>query len=323
VICDLDGVVYRGAADVPGAITTLNRVLRSGRSIVFATNNASRAPRAVDDHLKQLGLAAGSWSVATSAEAAARHVAGLVPPGSRVLAVGGPGVAEALVDAGLVPVRVGAPCDPPVVAVVQGLGYDVTWRDLAEIGHLAREGVPWIATNLDLAVPTERGVAPGNGALVQVVEIVAGVPPRSTGKPDPAFFGTAQQKLGTSSRRTLVCGDRLDTDVAGARAAGLDSLLVLSGITDLQALAFAPADQRPTYVAADLRGLLRPAARLAVVWTGMVRTADGVPEAAGETDRQRLLEWVVTAAWSVADAGGHLAQNPDPWRALARRLGVG
>jgi glycerol-1-phosphatase len=322
VICDLDGVVLRGATAVPAAIDALNRVHGSRRPVVFATNNASREPSAVAAHLRRLGLVEGPWSVVSSAEAAARHVAGLVPAGSQVLAVGGPGVAAALAGAGLVVVRAGESGAASVAAIVQGFGPDVTWRDLAEAAHLVREGVPWVATNLDAALPTERGLAPGNGALVGVVASVAGVTPVSTGKPAPAFFATARRRLGTSAERTLVCGDRLDTDVAGARAAGLDSLLVLSGVTALQALAFAPADQRPTYVAAHLGGLLHPAARLVPALPAAVRLADGVPDAAATTDRQRLLEWVVTTAWSAADCGAHLSTDPEPWQALGRQLAL-
>ncbi|WP_183097955.1 HAD-IIA family hydrolase [Nocardioides pelophilus] len=322
VICDLDGVVYRSGRDIAGAIDALNRVVRSRRSIVFATNNASREPSTIGAHLQELGLVDGPWSVATSADVAAHHLAALVPPGSPVLAVGGPGVAAALDGVGLISVRVGDPAAGSVVAVVQGLGHEVTWRELAEVGYLARAGVPWVATNLDPAVPTDRGVAPGNGALVKVVETVAGVAPRSVGKPEPGFFATAQRMLGTPLEQTLLCGDRLDTDIAGARAAGIDSLLVLSGITDLQALASAPTSLRPTFVAPDLGGLVAPARRLLPARDEAIRLADGVPHAADVTDRQRVLEWVVMTSWAVVDSGGQLSDRGEPWRALARQLAL-
>lgn len=95
VICDLDGVVYRGAAPVPGAVETLNRLSADGTPVVFATNNASRSPGAVGDHLHELGVGRDGWAVVTSSQAAAAYLAARLPRRTAVLAVGGPGVAQA------------------------------------------------------------------------------------------------------------------------------------------------------------------------------------------------------------------------------------
>ena len=147
VICDLDGVVYRGPTVVPGAVETLNGLLAEGAGVVFATNNASRPPEDVEAHLRELGVDGEAWSVVTSSQSAAAHLATELRPGARVLAVGGPGVALALDEAGLAPVRV-ADLDradgehEPVEAIVQGLGVDVTWRELAEVGYLVQAGTP-------------------------------------------------------------------------------------------------------------------------------------------------------------------------------------
>lgn len=259
VICDLDGVVYRGPAAVPGAVDTLNEVVAEGVGLVFATNNASRPPEEVAEHVRELGVDGSGWSVVTSSQSAAAYLAQRLQPGAPVLAVGGPGVAQALAEAGLVPVRVSELADTPVEAMVQGLGVDVTWRELAEVGYLAQRGVTWVATNLDLFLPTAHGPAPGNGALVAAVRTTTTRTPHVTGKPGAALFELARTRLGTSRARTLVCGDRLDTDIAGANAARLDSLFVLSGASSLQDLAFAAGHERPTYVASDLTGLLAPA----------------------------------------------------------------
>ena len=261
VICDLDGVVYRGHAAVPGAVETLRDVVANGVGVVFATNNASRPPEEVADHLRELGVddsavGGGTWSVVTSSQSAAAYLAHRLQPGSPVLAVGGPGVAKALAEEGLAPVRVPELGDTPVEAIVQGLGVDVTWRELAEVGHLVRRGVPWVATNLDITLPTADGPAPGNGALVAAVRTTTTGDPDVTGKPDAALFDLARARLGTTRDDTIVCGDRLDTDIAGANAARLDSLLVLSGATRLHDLAFARDGERPTYVARDVTGLL-------------------------------------------------------------------
>lgn len=255
VICDLDGVVYRGPEAVPGAIATLDVLAAAGVGIAFATNNASRPPEDVTAHLIDLGLSPGEWSVVTSSEAAGAHLAALLSPGARVLAVGGPGVSAALRATGLTPVRLADLDEGPVQAVVQGLGVDVCWRELDEIAHQARQGVPWVATNLDLSLPTARGSAPGNGALVRVVRAATTAEPHVTGKPGSDLFDLARTRLGTRAQDTLVIGDRLDTDIAGANAAGLDSLLVLSGAATLEDLSSAQEHERPTYLADDLTGL--------------------------------------------------------------------
>ncbi|MDP3969829.1 MAG: HAD-IIA family hydrolase [Nocardioides sp.] len=269
VICDLDGVVYRGPMAVPGAVETLNHVVTNGIGVVFATNNASRPPEEIVEHLRELGLddylanrvEGRGWSVVTSSQSAAAHLAQRLEPGAPVLAVGGPGVAQALTEVGLVPVRVAELADTPVEAIVQGLGVDVTWRELAEVGYLVQRGVTWVATNLDLFLPTAHGPAPGNGALVAAVRTTTTRTPRVTGKPGAALFELGRTKLGTDHARTLVCGDRLDTDIAGANAAGLNSLLLLSGASTLQDLALAREEEQPTYVASDLTGMLAPAVR--------------------------------------------------------------
>ncbi|WP_296606452.1 HAD-IIA family hydrolase, partial [Nocardioides sp.] len=256
VICDLDGVVYRGPTAVPGAVETVNEVAAGQVGVAFATNNASRPPDEVAAHLRELGVDGHGWSVVTSSQAAAAYLAQRLRTHAPVLAVGGPGVSQALAEVGLVPLRVRDLADTRVEAVVQGLGVDVTWRELAEVGYLAQRGVTWVATNLDLFLPTAHGPAPGN------VRAATSAVPHVVGKPGPDLFDLARVGLGTSRERTIACGDRLDTDIAGATAAGLDSLLVLSGASRLQDLVFATGQQRPTYAAADLSGLRRPGLRL-------------------------------------------------------------
>jgi len=324
VICDLDGVVYRGSKAVPNAIQALNAAVADGTPVTFATNNASRAPAAVADHLRELGLTREGWSVVTSSQAAAAHLAGLLEPGTQVLAVGGPGVPLALHEAGLVPVRATQRGDTSqVVAVVQGAGLDVTWRDLAEVGYLAEGGALWVATNLDETVPTSRGRAPGNGALVAAVRTATTAVPQVVGKPGAALFDLARARLGTDRGETIVVGDRLETDIQGARAAGLDSLFVLGGASTLRDVAFAEASTRPTHVAFDLSGLLRPALLRDDDHEDDVEvTPDGEVVVRRPLERHRLLRAVVHASWGARDAGRALSADTEPWEALERRLGV-
>jgi HAD superfamily hydrolase (TIGR01450 family) len=253
VVCDLDGVVYRGTAAVANAVEVLARL---PRPVVYATNNASRTHSEVAAHLSSLGLRATADDVVTSSMAGAQELARLVAPGSDVLAVGGPGVAAALRDAGLTPV---AEFGRSVVAVLQGYGANVSAADLAEAAYAVEGGVTWVATNTDATLPTDRGTAPGNGALVAAVAAATGAGPALVvGKPHAPLYLLCASLLGTDPRRILAVGDRLDTDIAGAVAAGMDSLLVLTGVDNLISAALANPGDRPTWVSRDLSGLGRP-----------------------------------------------------------------
>ncbi|NIJ12633.1 HAD superfamily hydrolase (TIGR01450 family) [Saccharomonospora amisosensis] len=323
LICDLDGVVYRGANAVPHAVETLNRVTADGISVVFATNNASRPPEDVESHLRTLGVAPHGWSVVNSSQAAAAYLAKRLGRRARVCAVGGPGVAQALTEAGLTPIRVADLDDTPVEAVVQGLGIDVTWSELAAVGYLVGAGVSWVATNVDLTLPTQYGEAPGNGALVALVQTAVNAAPHVVGKPQPALFDLSRFRLGTDQPDTLVCGDRLETDIEGANSAGLDSLLVLSGACRLRDLAFAERASRPTYVATDLSGLLAPG--LPVPTSSrelLVELTDAVPRVPHRGDNGKLLQAVVTAAWAARDDGRAVSDDVGIWEKIERRLGL-
>gem|GEM_PF-27087 len=256
LVCDLDGVVYRGHEAMPHAVESLLSALSAGVRVVYATNNASRPPAEVAAHLDALGLPGPVSRVVTSAQAGARHVAQRFPPGSRVLAVGGPGVTLALEEAGLVPVHAQErQLEQPVVAVLQGYGAQVAWTDLAEVAYAVQAGVLWVATNIDSTLPTERGVAPGNGALVGAVRSAVSLDPVVVGKPHTPLYDLSVSVLGTGIGRTLAIGDRLDTDIKGATAAGMDALFVFGGVHGWRDVVGADVTARPRYVATDLRSL--------------------------------------------------------------------
>ena len=260
LLLDLDGVVYVGQHAVPRAAETVADAAADGRSIRYVTNNASRTPQQVADHLSDLGLPATAAQVITSAQAGARLAAEQVPAGSSVLAVGGPGVVAALSEVGLQPVA--ASNDDPgserieVAAVVQGFGRQVGWGALARASFAVASGVPWIATNIDRTIPIEGGIAPGNGMLVAAVAEASGRSPQVAGKPYPAILQLAAQQAGGAT--PLVVGDRLDTDIEGAVAADLPVAMVLTGVSGALDLWRAPVEQRPTYLMADLAGLNQP-----------------------------------------------------------------
>jgi HAD superfamily hydrolase (TIGR01450 family) len=249
-LLDLDGVLYVGPDAVPGAAAALDRARAAGMRLGFVTNNAARTPDEVAQHLTELDIAAQPADVITSSQAAATVVAETFGAGAAVLAVGGPGVAAALGEAGLRVVDGAA--DSPA-AVVQGYGRDVGWTQLAEAVVAVRGGARHVATNVDATIPSPRGVLPGNGALVGVVSAVTGQQPLVTGKPDPAMHAECVRRTG--ARRPLVVGDRLDTDIEGGRRVGVPTLLVLSGVTTPADLLAAPPHARPDLLAHDVGGL--------------------------------------------------------------------
>ncbi|MDN5762032.1 MAG: HAD-IIA family hydrolase [Microlunatus sp.] len=255
---DLDGVVYLGPAAVDGAADGLRALRNRGTRVGFVTNNAARPPAAVAEHLKQLGIAATAHDIVTSAQAGAELAARRVAAGSKVLAVGGDGVWQALEEVGLV--GVGSAEDRPV-AVLQGFGFDLTWNQLNEAAIAIHRGAHWVATNTDPTRPTERGIVPGNGAAVDAVRQAVDVDPEVAGKPYRPLVEATITRL--DARHPIFVGDRLDTDIAGAATVGIDSMLVLSGTHGAADLVAADPGTRPTHLGFDLRELLRPARVLA------------------------------------------------------------
>ncbi|HVE98959.1 MAG TPA: HAD-IIA family hydrolase [Mycobacteriales bacterium] len=310
-LLDLDGVVYVGADAVPGAADAVRGARRAGMRIAFVTNNASRSPEDVADQLNLLGITADPGEVATSAQAAARVLSDRVEPGGAVLVVGGPGLVAAVTAAGF---RVVHSADDAPAAVVQGYSAETAYRDLAEATLALRAGALWVVANRDATMPSVRGQVPGNGALVAAVAVATGRQPLVAGKPECALHLESVARVG--ARRPLVVGDRLDTDIAGANAAGCDSLLVLTGVTDVESLCAAVAIERPTYLSADLRGLLVKHSG-AVVRDGVATCGrhvatwqDGevVVATSGETDGDDdgldAIRVRVALTWHRADAAG-------------------
>ncbi len=320
-LVDLDGVVYVGPSAVPGAAETLTALTETGHRVAFVTNNASRTPQDVADHLMSLGVPATPDQVLTSAQAGAGMLARQLPAGSPVLAVGGPGVAAALAAEGFTVVdAVTEPMDPggdDVAAVLQGFGQDVGWRALARAAFAVSRGVPWVATNTDLTIPVPGGIAPGNGTLVAAVATATGRSPEVAGKPFPPILLRAADL--SAGLRPLVVGDRLDTDIEGAANAKMASLLVLSGVTGVLALWRAPLTQRPDAIARDLSGLLEPPRRVSA-------DGDGVTSgAATATLTGRLLAVdaggdPVGGVWAAAHLLWQLDVEPDNAVEVAARL---
>jgi glycerol 3-phosphatase-2 len=257
ILADLDGVIYTGKNAIPHAVESINRAQETIR-VGYITNNASRTPASVAEHLSSLGLHVNADDVVTSPQAAVKLLAGLVPAGSTILVVGGAGLTEVIQSAGFIPTD---SADDHPAAVIQGFAPDVGWKQLAEAAYaLARDadgnGIPWVATNTDWTIPQERGIAPGNGTLVSAVHTAVGILPVVAGKPETPIFDEAKDRFGAAS--PVFIGDRLDTDIRGANRAGIPSIMVLTGIDQARQVIAAPPEDRPHFLLEDLRGLREP-----------------------------------------------------------------
>ncbi|MFB7465723.1 HAD-IIA family hydrolase [Streptomyces sp. NPDC056224] len=319
-LLDLDGVVYAGGHAIEHAVDSLAAARADGMHLAYVTNNALRTPDAVAEHLGELGIPTEAAEVITSAQAVARLIAEQVEPAAKVLVIGGEGLRVALRERGLMPVD--SADEEGLAAVVQGYGGpDLAWGRFAEASYAINRGVPWYASNTDLTIPGARGIAPGNGAAVEVVRIATGAEPQVAGKPLPPMH--RETVLRTGAERPLVVGDRLDTDIEGAFNGEVDSLLVLTGVTDAKQLVRAEPRHRPTYVDRDLRGLLTGQPEVEPAeggfrcggWTAVALNA-GVLELRGEGgDPVDGLRALCAAAWTAAGDG---ACTLDAEKALAR-----
>ncbi|MGA8247220.1 MAG: HAD-IIA family hydrolase [Nocardioides sp.] len=293
VMFDLDGVVYVDGHAVKHAARSIAETRSAGAHIAFITNNASRTPQQVADHLRELGVRAEAEDVVTSSQAAARLLRETHGEGAAIAVLGAEGLVAALREAGLEPVGVG---DDRAVAIVSGYAPEVRWREIMQAAVEIRSGLPWTATNTDPTLPTDRGLAPGHGLLVRMISEFAEVAPVVAGKPQRPLLDETLRRVGGS--HPLMVGDRLDTDIAGAHNAGTDSLLVMTGVSRLSDLVAARPEERPTWIGHDLSALGRPGCA--------VTSADGRWEADGWSARLEHGRVVV-------DGSG----SPDAWWAVA------
>ncbi|HEX7354835.1 MAG TPA: HAD-IIA family hydrolase [Mycobacteriales bacterium] len=298
-LMDLDGVVYVGDEVIPRAPDALAAATRAGMTIEFVTNNALRTPEEVAAKLTALGVEATPERIATSAQAAARLLADRCGPHARVLVAGGNGLLAAVAAAGLA--SVDSADDEPAAVV---LGYDPTldYQRLAEAALAVRRGALFVACNRDKTMPTSRGPLAGTGALSALVETASGSAPLVAGKPEPALHRESVRRSGAD--HPLVVGDRLDTDIEGARRADTPSLLVLTGVTDLPTLAAARPEHRPDLLSRDVGGLLdpHPPARDGCCGDADARVEGGHVRVRAGTGFD-VVRAGITAAWAYLDAG--------------------
>jgi 4-nitrophenyl phosphatase len=232
VLCDLDGVVWLAHQPIAGSVDAVAALRRSGRRVLFVTNNSAATVAAHEEALAAVGIAARS-DVVSSAMA----VTPLVHAGQRVLVAAGPGVAEALDAAGAeVVINTGEPLDEPVDAVVVGMHRDFDYDRLAVAADEARRCGRLIGTNTDSTYPTPHGLLPGGGSILAAVASASGIEPTIAGKPHQPLATLVASMLSTPQRpfvpaRALMVGDRPETDGRFAERLGCRFALVRSGVS--------------------------------------------------------------------------------------------
>lgn len=226
LLFDMDGVLYRGKTRLPGVLEMLEFCQQHDIAYACITNNATMTPQQYEQKLAEMGIAIPGARVLTSALVTNHYLRDTYPPGTTVYAIGMRGLMDALFDDGYFVPQAERP-----QLVVQGADFELTYEKL-KLGCLAiRQGARFIATNPDRTFPTEQGLIPGAGAIMAALQTATDVEPLVIGKPQPTMFQIALRLLNSTAEHTLVIGDRLDTDIAGARQAGLRSALMLSGVT--------------------------------------------------------------------------------------------
>ena len=301
LLLDLDGTVYEGGQPIAHAV---DAITNANLPVMYVTNNASRAPEVVAAQLRDIGLDSATESVVlTSAQAAISMAAKKIPAVSSVYIVGTESFRDLARAVGFVVVD---SADDKPAAVLHGHNPETSWYQLSEAALAIQAGALYFASNLDTTLPMERGLHVGNGSMVAAVVSATGVTPESAGKPGPAMFDQAQSQL--NSKRPLVVGDRLNTDIAGGVAAGMDTFQVLTGVSGHYALLTAIPEQRPTFVADSLEGFtadaqeLRPGAQggFTAHVEGEEVILDGGEASATPT---QALRTALEAAWAVEDGG--------------------
>lgn len=223
-ICDMDGVIYHGNRILPGVKEFVEWLYREDKKFLFLTNSSQYSPRELQFKLARMGLEVDSSHFYTSALATASFVSSQTPGGSAYV-IGAHGLLNALYDAGITYNDV----DPDYVIIGETSGYN--YESIVQAVRLVERGAKLIGTNTDLTGPTEFGIVPACRALISPIEIATGKSAYFIGKPNPLMMRTGLRLLDAHSEDTAIIGDRMDTDIIAGIESGLDTVLVLSGVT--------------------------------------------------------------------------------------------
>lgn len=242
IIFDLDGTVYTGAREVPGAAEFIQACRARGIRCLFVTNRTNRLPEAVVNHLREYGIRCSTDDVLTASEATAE----ILPPG-RAYVIGEEGLEIPLRKAGF------TLTDQEPEYVIVGFDREFSYEKLKTACHWIGRGARFIATNPDRALRLEDRLYPGTGALVAAVEAGSNTRPRVIGKPERPIMDMALRRLGLSAGEVLAIGDNLATDIPSAAAAGIRSVLMLTGVSRVEEIPASPV--QPDWVCASFAEL--------------------------------------------------------------------
>ena len=250
-LIDLDGTLYHGRHRIEGADQLIRTLQELGKPYLFVTNNSSRTPQGVADHLNGMGIPADASQVCTSAVAAAEYVAE-ESPGAKVACIGEAGLLQAIEEAGLQLTE-----DAPDY-VIQGIDREFSYSKLTKALRWINAGSKFIMTNPDLQLPSDDGLTPGAGTIGAAIEAATGVRPTVIGKPSSVIMKSAISRLNLASHEVAVIGDNMRTDIAAGVAAGCETLLVLTGVTTRENMDghIQAAKTRPDHVFEDLHKLM-------------------------------------------------------------------
>jgi HAD superfamily hydrolase (TIGR01450 family) len=240
LIVDLDGVVWLGGAPIAGAVEAVAALRARGTRLVFLTNDPSNSREEQAQRLAAIGVAARAEDVITSASATARYLASRSRSARRTFVIGSSAFKQEIADAGLQLVAAAEARNADIVVVGGYNGFD--FSELRAATRAVSAGAALFAAGRDRTVPTSDGPDPATGAILAAVEAATGVAATVVGKPEPFMFHIAREIL-ADCERIAVVGDNLDSDIAGAKRAGLDAILVLTGIAteaDVQSAQYLP-----------------------------------------------------------------------------------
>ncbi|MCC6606904.1 MAG: HAD-IIA family hydrolase [Anaerolineae bacterium] len=253
LILDMDGVLWRGNEPMPGLADFFDTLRQHGIGFVMATNNASKTPQQYVAKLAQFGVSVSEAQIFTSAEATGDYLQRIYEPGVKAFVVGDVGLVTAVQSRHFQLLSVDEVMGgETAVFVVAGFNPHATYPQLAAGALLIHKGADFVGTNPDLTFPSEYGPLPGAGSFLAFLQAATGVQPVVIGKPGPLIFQMAMEKLGGTPQNTAMVGDRLETDIAGGKAAGIQTILVLSGISQLDDVAQANG-LKPDHIFADIQ----------------------------------------------------------------------
>ncbi|WP_141603779.1 TIGR01457 family HAD-type hydrolase [Terrilactibacillus laevilacticus] len=242
-LIDLDGTMYRGTEKIEAAVQFVKKLKEKDINYLFVTNNSTRTKEVVAESLQQFGVPATPDDVLTTSMATAQFIKDENPNAS-VYFIGEAGLKQALEEVGLKYEEE----NPDYV--VMGMDREITYEKLTKACLAVRKGAKFVSTNPDIALPTEQGFLPGNGSLTSVVSVSTMVDPIFIGKPEPIIVEQALKKIGTAAERTIMVGDNYHTDILAGLRAGIDTLLVHTGVTTKEMLL--AIKEKPTYALSSL-----------------------------------------------------------------------